>query len=133
MELKIGLKGKQHIMVEKENTAAMVGSGMLPVFSTPSMIAMMESAAMNSVALCLGETESTVGGGIAVRHTSPTPVGMVVYCESELIGIDGRKLTFSVKAYDECGPTGEGTHERFIVDAARFTEKAEKKKSALLS
>lgn len=127
MKLEIGIKGKQYTMVDKENTAAAMGSGLLPVFATPSMVAMMEAAAMNSIALCLSETESTVGISLNVRHVAPTPIGMVVHCESELIAIDGKKLTFAVTAYDECGKIGEGVHERFIVDAARFTAKANAK------
>lgn len=127
MELKIGIKGKQYTMVDKENTASAMGSGLLPVFATPSMVAMMEAAAMNSIALCLSENESSVGVSLNIRHISPTPIGMVARCESELIAIDGKKLTFSVTAYDECGKIGEGTHERFIVDAARFTAKANAK------
>ncbi len=131
MELKIGLRGKQMMMVDEENTACAVGSGLLPVFATPSMIAMMEAAAMNSLAAALDESESTVGTYLNVKHVAPTPIGMVVRAESELIAIDGKKLTFDVKAYDECGLIGEGTHERFIVNAARFTDKANKKKSPL--
>ncbi len=127
MELKIGIKGKQYTMVDKENIAAAVGSGLLPVFATPSMVAMMEAAAMNSIALCLAEDESTVGISLNIRHTSPTPMGMVVRCESELVAIDGKKLTFCVTAYDECGKIGEGMHERFIVNAAKFTAKANAK------
>ncbi len=131
MELKIGLRGKQMMMVEEDNTARAVGSGLLPVFATPSMIAMMEAAAMNSLAAALDPEMSTVGTLLNVQHVAPTPIGMVVRAESELVAIDGKKLTFSVKAYDECGLIGEGTHERFIVNAERFTAKANQKSSPL--
>lgn len=132
MELKIGIKGKQMLMVDEDNTAAAMGSGLLPVFATPSMIAMMEAAAMNSISLCIDTGDATVGTMISVKHLSATPVGMVVRAESELIEIDGRRLTFSVKAYDECGLIGEGTHERFIVHADPFVKKANAKEASIL-
>ena len=132
MELKLGIKGKQMLMVDEDNTAAAMGSGLLPVFATPSMIAMMEAAAMNSVSLCIDTGDATVGTMISVKHLSATPIGMVVRAESELVGIDGRRLTFSVKAYDECGLIGEGTHERFIVHSDPFVKKANAKEASIL-
>lgn len=132
MELKLGIKGKQMLMVDEDNTAAAMGSGLLPVFATPSMIAMMEAAAMNSVSLCIDTGDATVGTMISVKHLSATPIGMVVRAESELIGIDGRRLTFSVKAYDECGLIGKGTHERFIVHSEPFVKKANAKEASIL-
>ncbi len=127
MALHVGISGKQHTMVDESNTAASVGSGMLPVFSTPSMIALMEATSMNSVAIHLGLDETTVGTLMEVRHLSATPVGMVVRAETELIEIDRRRLVFSVRAYDEAGLIGEGKHERFIVNAKSFLEKTDKK------
>ena len=128
--LKEGVKGTQEIMVTEENTAKVMGSGALDVFATPAMIALMEKTAWTSVADELDEGCGTVGISLNVAHSAPTPLGMKVTCESELTGIDGRKLTFCVKAYDEKGVIGEGTHERFIIQNEKFQKKANIKKDS---
>lgn len=128
--LKEGVKGTQEIMVTEENTAKVMGSGALDVFATPAMIALMEKTAWTSVADELDEGCGTVGISLNVAHSAPTPLGMKVTCESELTEIDGRKLTFHVKAYDEKGVIGEGTHERFIIQNEKFQKKANMKKDS---
>ena len=75
----------------------------------------------------LEEGCGTVGISLKVTHDAPTPLGMEVTCESELVKVDGRKLTFELKAYDEKGTIGKGTHERFIVNDVKFQEKADGK------
>ncbi len=110
--LAAGVKGSQQVEVVLENTAAAVGSGMLEVFSTPCMIALMEKTACESVAPFLEEGCGTVGTELQVKHLAATPLGMTVRCESELLEVDGRRLVFSVKAYDDVELIGEGTHER---------------------
>ncbi len=95
------------------NTAKTMGSGTLDVFATPAMIALMELTAWKSVAPYLEEGNGTVGSYLDIHHNAPTPVGMTVTCESELIQVDGRKLTFRLTARDAAGVVGEGTHERF--------------------
>lgn len=125
----IGLKGKQEQVVSDELTAAHVGSGLAPVFATPMMVALMEQTCAESVTPFLQEGESTVGTHIDISHCSATPVGLKVWCESELIEVDRRRLTFAVKAYDEAGLIGEGRHERFVIDNAKFMAKVNGKKS----
>ena len=93
------------------------------------MIALMEEASQRSVAPYLTEGESTVGTKISVSHDAATPLGMKVRAESRLIEIDGRRLVFEVRAWDECGPVGQGSHERFIIRRQRFLEKVEAKKA----
>lgn len=127
--LEVGIKGKREMLVTKEKTARAVGSGTLDVFATPCMIAMMENTAFESVAAELAEGSGTVGTSLHVKHVAASPVGMRVVCETELIKIDGRALTFSVKAYDECGLIGEGEHERFIITEEKFQAKADAKLS----
>ena len=122
--LKAGIKGTQEVLVTEANTAKTMGSGTLDVFATPAMIALMELTAWKSVAPYLEEGNGTVGSYLDIHHNAPTPVGMTVTCESELIQVDGRKLTFRLTARDAAGVVGEGTHERFIVDNARFSQKA---------
>lgn len=126
--LEIGIKGKQEITVTQEQTAKVYGSGTLEVFGTPAMIALMENTALKSVAEHIGEGNGTVGTGLDVKHVSATPVGMKVICETELIQVEGRALTFDVKAYDECGLIGEGTHNRFIIVEEKFQAKANNKR-----
>ena len=126
--LQIGIRGKQEITVTKEQTAKVYGSGTLEVFGTPAMIALMENTALKSVAEYIGEGNGTVGTGLDVKHVAATPVGMKVTCETELIKVEGRALTFDVKAYDECGLIGEGTHDRFIIIEEKFQAKANSKR-----
>lgn len=125
--MKIGLTGKQSVMVTLSSTAKVVGSGEADVFATPTMIALMEKTAFMSVKPWLEEGQTTVGTLINVKHLSATPVGMEVSCETKLIAVDGKRLTFEVKAFDKGGCIGEGLHERFIVNAERFQEKANNK------
>ncbi len=122
--LETGIKGTKEITVTNELTAKTMKSGALDVFATPAMIALMEEVAYKSVAPELEEGCGTVGTMMNIKHVAATPVGMKVTCETELVKVDGRALTFSVKAYDECGLIGEGEHERFIVDDVKFQSKA---------
>ncbi|MCD8122790.1 MAG: thioesterase family protein [Clostridiales bacterium] len=125
--LTTGIKGRQEIMVSAANSAKTLGSGTLDVFGTPGMIALMEATSLKSVEPYLEEGTGTVGTSIQVTHDAATPFGMKVWCESELVEIDRRRLVFEVTAYDEKGRIGGGRHERFIVDNEKFQEKANRK------
>ena len=127
MELHTGIKGIQTCPVTPEVTADRVGSGDVKVFATPMMVALIEKTCLKSVAPYLEAGQGTVGTHIDVSHSAATPLGMTVTAESELIIIDRRRLVFKVAVRDERGPIGEGTHERFIIDIARFQAKAESK------
>lgn len=129
MDLKAGIKGTEETVVNESNTAKAMGSGSLEVFATPGMVALMEKAACNAICGYLAEGETSVGTLINISHCSATPVGMRVWAESEVTAVDGRKISFSLKAFDECGLIGEGTHERFIVKSDRFFEKTQQKKA----
>lgn len=122
-ELSSGVRGTQELLVTNENTAKALGSGGLDVFSTPSMIALMEFCAAKSVVALLPAGSSTVGTRLDIKHLSATPVGMTVRCETELIEIERRRLVFLCRAFDDAGLIGEGTQERFIVDDEKFMEK----------
>ena len=98
------------------------------MFATPALAALVEKACWQSVAPELDPGCGTVGTKLELAHNAPTPVGMMVRCESELTAVDGRKLTFAVTAYDEAGPIGKGTHERFIIQNDKFLAKAQGKK-----
>lgn len=126
--LETGIQGLAKAVVCEQNTARTMGSGDLPIFATPCMIALMEEASLSSVAPQLEEGQSTVGTKICVSHDSATPLGMKVWAESCLTEIDGRRLVFEVRAFDECGQIGQGRHERFIIKKERFLQKTEGKK-----
>lgn len=126
--LKQGLLGKEQAIVSHSNSALSMGSGSLEVFSTPSMIALMECACANSVKAHLEPGKTTVGVSMEAKHISATPLGMMVGCESELIEVDGKRLVFKITAFDKAGIIGTANHERMIVDAKRFMEKAAAKK-----
>ena len=125
--IELGIKGRQEVTVTDANIATNVGSGRVMVFATPMMIALVEKAASLSIEPYLEKGQSSVGTQINVSHCAATPVGMKVWAETEVIAVDRRKVTFSVRACDECGLIGEGTHERFIVDIERFQAKADSK------
>ena len=123
MPIELGLKGHAECLVTPELTAAAVGSGSLEVFSTPSMIALIEKAALTSLLPFLEPGQSTVGTRLDVAHSAATPLGMTVWAESEVTEVERRRVVFAVLAYDEAGLIGEGTHERFLVDAEKFMAK----------
>lgn len=122
--MELGIRGTQSVEVEDSNLACTVGSGDLPVFATPAMIALIEKTASESIISYLEMGTSTVGTHLDIAHSSATPLGMTVVCETELIEIDRRRLVFKVRVYDKAGDVGSGTHERFIVDARKFMDKA---------
>lgn len=125
--LKTGIKGHQELVVTQELTAKNMGSGVMDVFATPAMLALMEKTAFTSVAEYLNEGCGSVGTKVDIEHVASSPVGMKITCDSELIEIEGRKLVFKVEAYDEKGLIGKGTHERFIVENKKFQEKTDNK------
>ena len=127
--LTIGIKGSAEVLVTADITAREVGSGTVAVLATPMMIALMEKTCLLSVRPFLEEGQDTVGTHVDVSHTAATPVGMTVRCESELIEIDRRRLVFRVTARDDAGIVGEGRHERFVIDTAKFQAKARMRNS----
>ena len=127
MSISVGLKGRCETVVAQENTAAAVGSGLLPVFATPMMVGLMENAAVNAVSDHLAEGEGTVGTHLDVSHDAATPIGMKVWAESEVTEVDGKRIELKVWAYDEKGLIGQGTHQRFIVTNERFLAKTARK------
>jgi predicted thioesterase len=126
-ELVIGLVGENTELVTIESTAARWGSGLVNGYSTPAMVALMENAAFAATAHILPTGQTTVGTRVEINHLAATPVGMQVRARAELTRIEGKRLFFNVEAWDQVEKIGEGKHERFIVDAARFAERLSKK------
>ena len=123
MDITVGMRGEVSTYVEREDTAAEVGSGSLMVYATPCMVALMEGAACEAIADAIPEGKTSVGIALDIQHTSATPVGLQVRAEAEVTEIEGSILTFQITAYDEAGIIGKGTHKRALVTADRFLEK----------
>ena len=121
--MEIGLKYESQTVVSEANTAATLGSGDMAVFATPAMVALMENAAMLAVKESLPEGSATVGTQMNTSHIKASPLGATITASAELTEVEGRKLTFAVKAWDEKGIIGEGEHTRFVVDRERFLSK----------
>ena len=118
--MEAGIKNEKSIVVTDEVTASKVGSGLLPVYATPSMIALMEGTCAERVQPYLAEGEGTVGVAVDIKHIAATPVGMTVRCESLLKEVNGKKLVFEVNVYDEKGLVGTGIHKRAIINNEAF-------------
>ena len=125
----IGMKCQVSQTVTEELTAASIGSGSLPVFGTPYMLAMMENAALTCLQTFLPEDQSSVGTHLNVQHTAPSPIGITVTAEAEITAVseNGRMVDFAVRAWDEKGPIGEGTHTRAIIYCEKFVNKCNAK------
>lgn len=125
MTLTIGIRGQAETLVVHGNTAAAVGSGAMEVFATPSMIALMEKAALESVQPYLNEGEATVGTMVSVSHDAAVPLGKMVIAETELVEIDRRRLEFTVMARSGDKIIGKGRHTRFIINSEKFMNKVQ--------
>ena len=125
--IETGIKGHREQIVTPEMSAARVGSGLVDVFATPMLVALVEQTCYESVLPHLDEGQGTVGTLVNVSHVSATPIGMRVWCDSELVEVDRRRLVFTIKAYDDAVLIGEGTHERFVIDTAKFMDKLNSK------
>lgn len=122
-DIEIGTKGYQELKVSSADTAAAFSSGLVEVYATPAMIALMEKTCQLSVQPFLPEGFISVGTLVNIQHLKATPVGMNVTCESELVEQEGKKLVFKVIARDEQGVIGDGMHERYIVEVKSFMSK----------
>lgn len=129
--LEVGLNSARMLVVHFEDTAKAIDETNLKVVSTPTIIALMEQTAVDAVQPSLPEGWTSVGTSINVNHIAATPIGMTVTAYAELIGVDGRKLIFSIAARNEKELISEGIHERFIVNKEHFMEKANSKKEGL--
>jgi predicted thioesterase len=123
MKIEVGMKGEVSTLAEREDTALEVGSGNLLVYATPCMVALMEGAACEAIADGLDEGETTVGIELNIQHTAATPVGMEVREEAEVTAVEGKIITFALRAFDEAGDIGKGTHKRALVNSQRFLDK----------
>lgn len=121
--LHAGLKGSKNFVVTSDSTAIKYGSGLVEVFATPAMVALMETTALESVEAMLQEGYTTVGTEICIKHLRASSVGTGLFCESRLTEINGRKLVFEVSVWDDVILVGHGMHTRFVVEKNNFIEK----------
>jgi predicted thioesterase len=125
--LKVGLVAERTTLVDQGNTAKSLGSGDVEVFGTPAMIALMEAAAVAAIEPYLDPGQSSVGIELQVEHVAATPLGQTVRSSAELTGIEGRRLTFQVTAWDQVALIGKGSHTRVLIDRERFTANVKSK------
>jgi fluoroacetyl-CoA thioesterase len=123
----VGLTGEAVTQVVPELTARHLGTGTVSVFSTPEMVRLMERAAVNALAPHLTPGQQSVGTMVNVKHLAATPLGATVTAHAELISVEGRRLLFRVSAHDGTDLIGEGTHERALIDLARFQARMDAK------
>ena len=126
-DLQPGLVGEAHAVVRPADLASAIGSGRLDVYGTPAMLGLVELAAVYAVDHLLADGATTVGTRLDVRHLAPSPLGIAVRARAELVAVDGRRLTFTVEAFDAVEKIGEGTHDRAVVDGARLLARANQK------
>jgi fluoroacetyl-CoA thioesterase len=119
-DVRPGLTGSVTWKATERHSAEAWGSGAVPVFATPSLVGLMEMAAMEALRGRLSDSDTTVGTRIDVSHLAATPLGDDVRAEATLTSVDGRHLTFDIVAHDSSQKIGEGRHERVIVSRDRF-------------
>ena len=123
MIITIGLIGEQTVTVNESLSAITFGSGSLPVFATPALVALMEIASVNAINHLIPEHQTSVGTFISIKHLAATATGQMVRARAEVTQVEGNQVTFTVQAWDAKQLISEGTHTRFIVDIERFMKR----------
>jgi fluoroacetyl-CoA thioesterase len=123
----VGAKGKFEQIVETKHLASQLDPSLAAVLSTPTMVAMMEQAAIEAIKPFLDAGESSVGMTIEVSHTAATPPGHRTRAEAEVTKVEGRRLEFSVRAFDDVEQIGSGSHRRAVIDATKFNDRLKPK------
>ncbi len=127
----VGASRSQTWLVEKQHLASAFGSGLVDVLATPVLVGFCEECARGLVDPTLPSGQKTVGTSISLEHLAATPPGMKVTVTAELVAVDRRRLSFRIEAHDEVELVGRGTHERFVIDEARFAATVEAKRQAV--
>lgn len=127
MDLPLGIKGEMTVEVNQHNTAKAMGSGLLDVFATPALVALMEGAAVKALE---PYQASSVGIALNIKHVAATPVGMKVRAVAQLTEVDRKRLVFTVEAFDDMERIGSGRHERFLIQDEAFLSKVKAKKES---
>jgi predicted thioesterase len=127
VEIAPGLQGTVELLVAEEHTAPSIGSGKVRVLATPVMINLFEAAALKAIEHLLQPGYQSLGTHLDVHHVAATPVGMRVRAVAEVTGVNGRTVTFRLSASDQIDQIGHGTHERVVVNVAKFDARVQKK------
>ena len=123
-----GMTGEHTTIITEAMTATALGSGGVPVYATPALVALMEAAAVDAIATLLPEGQTSVGIEIDLKHVAATPPGQSVRAKAEVITVEGRTIAFAIRAWDAHELIGEATHRRVIVDSNRFMNRVEGKR-----
>lgn len=126
-KIEVGRTYQSQTRVEEWMTAEKAGNQGVPVLSTPMLVQLVEEAAMQCVAPLLEPEELTLGTHVDLSHLSPTPVGLIVRTEVEILKVDGRRVEYAFTAFDEREKIAEGTHERYVTSRDKFRERLEEK------
>ena len=129
-EIPVGTRGERQVLVTSEVAISFMGAEGARVLATPHMIMLMERTCRETVLPLLDAGHDTVGTHVNVAHLAATPIGMMVNFSCEVLAVNDRRITFRVEARDERDKIGEGTHERAIVNVARFATRMAEKKAA---
>jgi len=130
MDISAGMTGTAELVVGEEHTAPSIGSGRVHVLATPVMINLIEAAALAAIEHLLPAGYQSLGTHLDVRHLAATPVGMKVTATAEVTRVDGRTVFFRVNARDEIDLIGDGSHERVVVNVAKFDLRVQRKLTA---
>ncbi len=130
MNIPAGARREEHILVSPENAISFMGVEQARVLSTPHLIGYLEMTARNLIKEHVADSEDSVGTHVDVKHLAATPIGMPVRTTAEVISVTDRRVVCRVEAWDEREKVAEGTHERFVVDVARFAAKVQAKAAA---
>ena len=131
LDIAVSTIGTATLIVTDEHTAPRVGSGLIHVLATPVMINLIEAAALNACEHLLPAGHQSLGTRLDISHIAATPVGMRVSATAEVSRVEGRHIFFKVYAHDERDLIGEGTHDRVVVDVARFDKRVQEKTALL--
>lgn len=126
-EITIGSVLTKELTVTNDLLACHVGSGIVQVYATPMMIALMENTACECLNPFLDEGETSVGVMMNTTHDAATPAGMKVRVTAEITAVDRKKVSFSIIAEDEKDVIGKASHDRFVVNKEKFESKAQSK------
>jgi fluoroacetyl-CoA thioesterase len=126
-DIPIGTAREEKFLVTSEVAINFLGLEGARVLSTPNMIGYMERTSRNTVLPLLEPGHDTVGTQVNIKHLAGAPMGMTVTFRAEVIGVEGRRVQFKVEAWDEKEKIGEGTHERAIINVAKFATKLAEK------
>jgi fluoroacetyl-CoA thioesterase len=129
MAIEVGMKHEKRLKTGPEHSARKFFQGVPDVFGTPFLGGLFEGTSAELMALHLAPGELSVGVTMNLRHTAPTPLGMEVRAVTEVTSVDGRKITFKLEGFDAKEKIGEAVHERFIINAEKFNQRLEAKKS----